>query len=119
MEAVRARGPFLNRCQVKSQLPRTSGVFTIQTSVQQQIPSILSIGVTTATEDKVYHALCAIRPQVALGPDGIMGWMGASLSIYSSLTTIFNASLRLGRVPSAWKNSNVTPIFKSGNAGLA
>ncbi len=44
---------------------------------------------------------------------------GASLSIYSSLTTIFNASLRLGRVPSAWKNSNVTPIFKSGDAGLA
>ncbi len=38
---------------------------------------------------------------------------------YSSLTTIFNASLHLGRVPSAWKNSNVTPIFKSGDAGLA
>ena len=50
-----------------------------------------------------------------------MGWMlrGASLSIYSSLTSIFNASLRLGRVPSAWKNSNVTPIYKSGDAGLA
>ncbi len=69
---MRARGPSLNRCQVKSQLPRTSGVFTIQTSVQQQIPSILSRGVTNANEDKVYHELCAIRPQVAPGPDGIM-----------------------------------------------
>ena len=39
--------------------------------------------------------------------------------MYSSLTSIFNASLRLGRVPSAWKNSNVTPIYRSGDAGLA
>ncbi len=45
--------------------------------------SCASLEVIRCSEDKVYHALCAIRPQVAPGPDGIMGWMlrGASLSI--------------------------------------
>ncbi len=167
MEAVRAAKRAFFKS-LSSKISTTKDFWRIYysiTSVQQQIPSILSRGVTTATsafdqatmlndqfastfsardtplevparsggesctslevircsEDKVYHALCAIRPQVAPGPNGILGWMlrGASLSIYSSLTMIFNAFLRLGRVPSAWKNSNVTPIFKSGDAGLA
>ena len=83
--------------------------------------SCASLEVIRCSEDKVYHALCATRPQVAPGPDGIMGWMlrGASLLMYSSLTSIFNVSLRLGCVPSAWKNSNVTPIYRPGEAGLA
>ncbi len=35
--------------------------------------------------------------------------------ILSSITTVFNMSLRQDIVPSDWKKANVTPIFKKGD----
>ena len=51
----------------------------------------------------------------ATGPDNIP----AALLIYcapyiSSLSNLFNNSLKLGRIPTAWKISNIVPIPKSG-----
>ena len=39
-------------------------------------------------------------------------------SISTFLTALFNKSLSIGVVPSEWKSSNITPIFKGGNACL-
>ena len=43
---------------------------------------------------------------------------GYAGSICSYLSTLFNCSLSLGRVPQDWKISNITPILKSGEPSL-
>ena len=39
-------------------------------------------------------------------------------SIYPSLTRLFNISLEQKMYPSVWKNANVTPLYKKGDASL-
>ena len=58
------------------------------------------------------------KTRTASGPDGISSIMlrNTATSISSKLTTLFNLSLRLGKVPSQWK---VIPIFKSGDPSNA
>ena len=55
------------------------------------------------------------------GPDGISSTIprNTATSISSKLTTLFNLSLRLGKVPSQWKVSNVIQILKSGDPSNA
>ncbi|ELU06792.1 hypothetical protein CAPTEDRAFT_40123, partial [Capitella teleta] len=38
-----------------------------------------------------------------------------SQQIAKPLTQIFNASIRLSKVPTQWKNVNVVPVFKKGD----
>jgi hypothetical protein len=65
----------------------------------------------------VYEVLSTVDPGKASGPDGIPGKLlrECALEISPALTAIFNASLLQGKVPSAWKRANVTPVFKKGD----
>ena len=40
-------------------------------------------------------------------------------TISSPLTAIFNQSLAMGSVPSDWKRSNITPVYKKDDPALA
>ena len=53
----------------------------------------------------------------ANGPDGISVQMlkGTAHSIASSITKLFNISIRQGRFPECWKISSIVPIPKSNN----
>ena len=66
------------------------------------------------TESDVLHLLCAVDTTKASGPDGISGYMlkGTAESIASSLTHLFNMSIKFGRVSAAWKVSSIVPIPK-------
>ena len=58
-------------------------------------------------------AIKHMRHNTASGPDGI-SLKGSCSSICGRLACLFNASFSSGKVPYAWKNSNVTPIHKKG-----
>ena len=68
----------------------------------------------------VVKAIQHLKHNITSGPDGILAIMlhVCYSSICNHLACLFNASLSSGKVPSAWKISNVTPIHKKGDASV-
>ncbi|CAB0011944.1 unnamed protein product, partial [Nesidiocoris tenuis] len=66
--------------------------------------------------DEVLHALKALNPDKGMGPDGVPPCLLRSCAdvLAIPLAAIFNKSLNAGSFPVKWKDSYVTPIFKSG-----
>ena len=62
----------------------------------------------------------SLKSNTASGPDRISSVMLKDCAgpICSYLSTLFNCSLSLGRVPQDWKTSNITTIFKSSELSL-
>ncbi len=68
----------------------------------------------------VLKAISSLPSVTASGPDGISSRMlkGTADVISHSLSNLFNLSLVEGVVPSSWKLSNITPVFKAGDPKL-
>ena len=68
----------------------------------------------TCTSDEVHNHLCTLKTKAASGPDDLSSHMlqNTASAITSTLTKLFNRSLSTGVVPSEWKLSNITPVFK-------
>jgi len=66
------------------------------------------------TEEEVMDHLKGINTSKAVGPDLVSPRMlkEAGLAISSSLTRLFNLSLKMGVVPKMWKEASVIPIHK-------
>ena len=62
--------------------------------------------------------ISSLETKKASGADGISVKMikATAPSIVSSLTKLFNLSLKSGKVPSDWKFARIVPISKSGNS---
>ena len=73
------------------------------------------------TQDDVFALLCSVDANKATGSDGLPGKIlkNCASSLAPSLTLIFNASLQVGVVPSVYKQSNISPLFKSGDRSKA
>ena len=84
-------------------------------------PGVAELPSVECSSDDVLHLLATIRHNTATGPDGLSSTMlhSTSLSTAETLTSIFNQSLQQGVVPADWKQSNVTPIVKSGDPSVA
>ena len=69
------------------------------------------------TQSEVYACLLELDPGKASGPDNIPAKILklTAEQISPSICRLFNLSLRLGMMPTAWKEANVTPVFKNGN----
>ena len=98
-------------------------VFNPTDSTQQQLlfdcPDDLPITVISdvaLTSEEVCDVLEALDVDRATGPDKIPAKLLKNFAshICSSLCALFNKSLSLGKLPSEWKLSNITPILKSG-----
>ena len=68
------------------------------------------------TRDEVEKTLRSLKPS-APGPDGVhpVVLLHCATSLSTPLTTVFQASLKQGRVPKDWTRANVTPIYKKGS----
>ena len=77
-------------------------------------PHIPPINITT---EGVLQLLQELDPHKASGPDGIPSKFlkETSVSIAPSLTLIYQASLHQGELPSDWKMTYVTPVYKKGS----
>ena len=67
------------------------------------------------TEEETFNLIMAIDDSKAIGPDGISGRMlkATASTIVPSLTTLFNLSIKVGKIPQKWKISSVVPIPKT------
>ena len=74
----------------------------------QSNPNNLTQLVTNPTEVK--SILETLQTEKASGPDNINNYVLKTCS--SELSQLFNLSLSLSKVPKAWKEANVTPVFK-------
>ena len=70
------------------------------------------------SEQEVYELLTNLDHKKASGPDGISARMlkGTATSIAPVLTMLFNCSIQTGKLPSAWKVSNIVPIPKGSSS---
>ena len=68
------------------------------------------------TCEGVLKLLKGLKPHKAAGPDNLKPLVLKEIAaeITPSLTLIFQASLHQGKLPSDWKNANVTPVYKKG-----
>ena len=68
----------------------------------------------------VYNALICINVHKASGPDEIPNLLFKSnaITLCSPVASIYNASIREGKVPPLWKSANVLPILKKNTAQI-
>ena len=71
----------------------------------------------TVTTHGVEKLLRNIKKNKASGPDSLPNRMlqFCTEQVAPALTTIFNQSITEGQLPSDWRNSSVTPIYKKGD----
>ena len=67
--------------------------------------------------EEVLSALQSVNPSKTPGPDRLHPKIlkECANELANSLCLIFNKSLRLGKLPSEWKQANITPVFKKGS----
>ena len=69
------------------------------------------------TEDDVLEMLLSLDTTKSSGLDGISATMlkQTAVSIAPGITKLMNTSIRLGKLPTAWKISSVVPVPKGSN----
>lgn len=83
--------------------------FSLPSTAQE--PGLSSVN---CTAEEVSTSLSRLKLKTASGPDGLSSHMlrNTASAIASNLADLFNLSLTKGVLPSAWKLSNITPVFK-------
>ena len=73
------------------------------------------------TQDRVVRKLRNLKPDKSPGPDGMHPKMllECAQEIAVTLTLLFQESLKSGKIPERWRESNVVAIFKNGKRDLA
>ena len=89
----------------------------MQSTPVQNVPSLDSI---SCSSEDVHQLLTSLPSKTASGPDGISSQMlkMSASSIAPHLSALFNLSLSTGSVPTDWKLSHITPVYKAGDPSL-
>ena len=86
--------------------------------VAENTPLVDTIDNLQLSSSDVKDALISLNVTKATGPDKIPARLLRSCAPYicTSLCSLFNKSLALGKLPAEWKLSNIVPILKNGPA---
>jgi hypothetical protein len=81
----------------------------------------LELCAVTVSCDKMCKALKALKVNKASGPDGLNPRILKELcnELANPLTYLFNKTMKAGKIPTAWKEAEVRPIFKKGDKSSA
>ena len=80
-----------------------------------ELPSLSSLPEDyLCSPDYVESLLSSTKCNTASGPDGISAWMLKSFApeVAPSIASLYNLSLKSGKLPAHWKQSNIVPIPK-------
>ena len=104
--------------QFKSVFTPDSNPSPNQTDHIQQCPDIEQIIIS---QDGVTKLLQDIKTEKATGPDSIPNLVlkECAKEISPAITSIFQASLETGKLPTDWTNANISPIYKKGDKHTA
>ena len=89
----------------------------MQSTPVRNVPSLDSI---SCSSEDVHQLFTSLPSKTASGPDGISSQMlkMSASSIAPHLSALFNLSLSTGSVPTDWKLSHITPVYKAGDPSL-
>ena len=81
-------------------------------------PDISDIDINTAGVAKLLKNL---NEHKASGLDSIPNYILKHFAneLAPAITDIFNLSIKTGSLPSAWRNANISPVYKKGNKHVA
>ena len=102
-----------------------SSVFTADNGLLGKMPDSINCQPTDIHPDfapaSISKHLKLINSQSSAGPDNYPGifWHSLHSDIALPLSLIFNKSFSSGCLPSCWKHSVITPIFKKGDPTMA
>ena len=88
-----------------------------QTIAAQSLPGLESI---SCSSEDVRKLLTSMPSKTPSGPDGISSQMLkiSASSVAPQLSALFNLSPSSGSVPTDWKLSKITPVYKAGDPSL-
>lgn len=97
----------------------TTSSIHVSPSAYSTLGPYSNLSTIECTDEEVARLLCSLRAKTS-GPDGISSHMFTNIasSTPSSLCKLFNFSLSTGHLPSDWKTSNITPVYKSEDRSL-
>ena len=107
---------------VPSSAPDAPGLTSICCSSEDIHRLLTAPGLTSicCSSEDIHRLLTSLPQKTDSGPDGISSQMlkHTACAIAPQLSTLFNLSLSSGIVPTDWKLSNVTPVYKAGDPKL-
>ena len=108
VEKVEVLGKFFSSVFVKE----PDWTWLLREEERPKIKNLLKIQIT---QEDLQKKLQALNPNKSPGPDGIHPkiFKETASVISEPLQMIFNESLKLGKLPSAWKEASITAIYKN------
>lgn len=93
---------------------------TLPENFQEENPNNSSIYLTPVTTSEIIILISNLKNNCTPGPDGISSKIIKLIHNYivSPLVHIINLCFSQGKIPSQWKESLVTPVFKTGDQSL-
>ena len=103
-------GTFLEPMNIHHPL-RNEDLFTLHQQIPPDPPSVVK---AISSPASVLEKLKKLNPSKAPGPDGIPNWI---LKTYAEIlafpiSNLLNSSYQEGKLPTVWKEANITPIPK-------
>jgi hypothetical protein len=122
---LKSNGSLHSDCKIKAEILNSqfTSVFTSEDisniptyeETYNDVPNII------VTRNGILKLLKDINIHKATGPDNISGTLLKSVceEAADALVLIFQTSLNCGKLPSAWKEAFITPLFKKGDKNIA